>query len=808
MTAEGKKDPAKMLEKSEEARKLELFEADLRDSAFPENLPPEILESFEEVIQRYKNYAEKDDSEKLRRAFVFAYKAHGPQLRKTGEPYIIHPLATTEILTELEVDTDTLVAALLHDTVEDTDVSVSLISELFGEDVALLVDGVTKLGRIPYSSKEETQAENMRKMFLAMAKDIRVVLIKLADRLHNMRTIKHLPPDKQIEKAKETKDIYAPLAHRLGIYKIKWELEDLCLRYLDRDAYYELVGAISQKRSEREEFLSEVVSELQKRIGEMGIDAEIEGRPKHFYSIYNKMKKQGKTLDQIFDLFACRIIVNTVSDCYAVLGLVHDLYYPMPGRFKDYIAMPKPNMYQSLHTTVIGKKGTPFEVQIRTFSMHRTAEYGIAAHWRYKDGGTVGPHNSPDSIDNKLSWLRQLLDWQGESKDAGEFLDTLKNGLVADEVFVFTPKGDVISLPAHSVPIDFAYTIHSGVGNRMYGAKVNGRIVPLTYELQNGDIVEILASEKVHGPSRDWLKIVKSSAARSKINQWFKKEMRDENVAHGREVIERDIKKTGFTYAQLTRADFMETVLRKQSFGSLDDMLAAVGYGGIPASKIIGRLKDEYIKSLPEEERFNLGYRVTSGGQVVYSPLPSGITEENLILSSKALPKSKTIRKNRKGNDSGIVVKGIDNCLVHLSRCCSPVPGDSIIGYVTRGNGVGVHRTDCSNIRNILKNSGDTAKDAEKASRLIDVYWDQRGEQDSYQVEISILAHDRRHLLADISNAISDEKVSIITAQLQAMKDVTANFNMTIEVKSQNQYDRVVGRLKAIRDVIEVRRGH
>jgi len=797
-----------MLEKSEEARKLELFEADLRDFTFPDNLAPEILESFEEVIQRYKSYTEKDESDKLRRAFVFAFKAHGPQLRKTGEPYIIHPLATTEILTELEVDTDTLVAALLHDTVEDTDVSVSIISELFGEDVALLVDGVTKLGRIPYSSKEETQAENMRKMFLAMAKDIRVVLIKLADRLHNMRTIKHLPPEKQMEKAKETLDIYAPLAHRLGIYKIKWELEDLCLRYLDRDSYYELVGAISQKRSEREEFLSEVVSELQKRIGEMGIDAEIEGRPKHFYSIYNKMKKQGKTLDQIFDLFACRIIVSTVSDCYAVLGLVHDLYYPMPGRFKDYIAMPKPNMYQSLHTTVIGKKGTPFEVQIRTFSMHRTAEYGIAAHWRYKEGATAGPHNSQETIDTKLSWLRQLLDWQGDSKDAGEFLDTLKNGLVVDEVFVFTPKGDVISLPAHSVPIDFAYTIHSGVGNRMYGAKVNGRIVPLTYELQNGDIVEILASEKVHGPSRDWLKIVKSSAARSKINQWFKKEMREENILHGREVMERDIRKTGFTFAQLTRADYMETVLRKQSFISADDMYAAVGYGGIPASKIISRLKDEHIKTLPEDERFKLGYRVTQAGQVVYSPLPTGITEENLIISSKALPKSKTVRKNKKLNESGIVVKGIENCLVHLSRCCSPVPGDPIIGYVTRGNGVGVHRTDCSNIRNILKNSGDTAKDAEKASRLIDVYWDERGEQESYQVEISILAHDRRHLLADISNAISEEKVSIITAQLQAMKDVTANFNMTIEVKSQNQYDRVVGRLKAIRDVIEVRRGH
>ncbi len=807
MSPDSKKDANRSAEAAEEARAQELFEASLRDPSFPSDIPAEILDSFNEIIQRYKSYAEKDDTEKLRRAFVFAYKAHTNQRRKTGEPYIIHPIATAEILTELEVDTDTLCAALLHDTVEDTSVTLALIQELFGEDVALLVDGVTKLGRIPYSSKEEIQAENMRKMFLAMAKDIRVVLIKLADRLHNMRTIKHQPPEKQIEKAMETRDIYAPLAHRLGIYKIKWELEDLCLRYLDKDAYYELVGAISQKRSEREEFLAEVISELQRRIAEMGIEAEIEGRPKHFYSIYNKMKKQGKTLDQIFDLFACRIIVNTVSDCYAVLGLVHEMFYPMPGRFKDYIAMPKPNMYQSLHTTVIGKKGIPFEVQIRTMAMHRTAEYGIAAHWRYKEGKTQGAASSPDSLENKLTWLRQLMDWQGESKDAGEFMDALKSGLAAEEVFVFTPKGDVISLPAHSVPIDFAYNIHSGIGNRMYGAKVNGRIVPLTYELQNGDIIDVLTSEKVHGPSRDWLKIVKSPSARSKINQWFKKEMRDENIARGKEMIVSEIKKSGFTVVNLTKNEFMEVALRKQSFGSADDMYAAVGYGGIAASKIVGRLKDEYIKSLPEEDRFALGYRVTSGGQVVYAPLPTGITEENTILSPKALPKSGK-KGNRKRNDSGVIVKGVENCLVHLSRCCSPVPGDAIIGYITRGNGVGVHRTDCTNIRNILKYSGGSAKDAEKASRLIDVYWDERGEQESYQVEISILAHDRRHLLADISNAISEEKVSIISAQLQAMKDVTANFNMTIEVKGQTQYDRVVGRIKAIRDVIEVRRGH
>ncbi|MDD4096741.1 MAG: bifunctional (p)ppGpp synthetase/guanosine-3',5'-bis(diphosphate) 3'-pyrophosphohydrolase [Oscillospiraceae bacterium] len=797
-----KKDNKDMGER-DAVRDAELFEQTLRDSSMPDSVDPAVLDAFEEIITRYKGYTDTDESEKIRRAFVFAYKAHGEQLRRTGEPYIIHPLATTEILTELEVDTDTLVAALLHDTVEDTAVDLSIIEELFGSEVVQLVDGVTKLSKISYSSKEEVQAENMRKMFLAMAKDIRVVLIKLADRLHNMRTMKHLSPEKQLEKALETRDIYAPLAHRLGIYKIKWELEDLSLRYIDRDAYYELVGAISQRRSERELFLHEVVAELQAKVVEMGIRAEIEGRPKHFYSIYNKMKVQGKNLDQIYDLFACRVIVGSVADCYAVLGLVHEMYYPMPGRFKDYIAMPKPNMYQSLHTTVIGKKGIPFEVQIRTLAMHRTAEYGIAAHWRYKQGpgsGKVGQ----EALDNKLAWLRQLLDWQGDSKDAEEYMDSLKTGLIADEVFVFTPKGDVISLPKKSTPIDFAYNIHSGVGNRMYGAKVNGRIVPLSYELQNGDIVEILASEKVHGPSRDWLKMVKSASARSKINQWFKKEMRDENIAHGKEIIERDVKKTGFTVDQLLKPAYVEIALKKFSFGNIEDMYAAVGYGGIPASKIIGKLKDEHIKAMPEEERFALGYRVTPAGQVVYSPLQANIAEDGEISKSK----TKTKGQRRKQDETGVRVKGIDNCLVHLSRCCSPMPGDPIIGFVTRGNGVGVHRTDCANIKNILKNAGESGRDAEKASRLIDVYWDARGETGGFQIEVSILAHDRNHLLADVSNAISEEKVSILSASLKAMKDVTANIRMTIEVRSQSQYDRVVGRLKAISDVIEVRRGH
>ncbi len=752
------------------------------------------------IVDRYLAYTGEKTCDKIIEAYDFAQSAHDQQLRATGEPYIIHPLAVAEILTELEVDQDTLIAALLHDTVEDTGITIDEIKEKFGEDVASLVDGVTKLNRIPYSSKEEIQASNFRKMFLAMAKDIRVVMIKLADRLHNMRTMRHMSLEKQIEKARETLDIYAPLAHRLGIYKIKWELEDLCLRYIDRDSYYELVGSISQKRSERENYLEEIIVQLQAKIKEMGIKAEIEGRPKHFYSIYRKMEKQDKGIDQIYDLFATRIIVDTVADCYAVLGLVHELYKPMPGRFKDYIAMPKPNMYQSLHTTVIGPRGIPFEVQIRTFAMHRTAEYGIAAHWRYKEA--IKASNKGEPLDSKLSWLRQLLEWQNDMRDAGEFMESLKSGLVADEVFVFTPKGEVRSLPAGSVPIDFAYNIHSGIGNKMYGAKVNGRIVPLTYELKNGDIVEILTSEKVHGPSLDWLKIVKSASARTKISQWFKKEMREENVHRGKEVVEREIRKSGFTTAQLLKPDYLESVFRRYTLNSLEDMYAAIGYGGISAGKIIPKLRDEHIRSLSEDERIKLGYRLTHSGQVVYSPQTKKIDEEGTTA------RSRSSRNKSPSYDQGIVVKGIKNCLVRLSRCCSPVPGDPIIGYVTRGKGVAVHRTDCSNIRHLLSSAAGSAETAERASRLIDVAWAKEDTGSSYQVELKILARDRRHLLAEVSNAISEEKVSILSGKITAMKDVTATLIMTIEVNNQQQYDRVLGRIKAVKDVIEVRRGH
>lgn len=788
----------------------------LRDETWPEDIGEDIMELFDEVITKFESYAAKpEDVEMVRRAFIFAYKAHRDQKRKTGESYITHPIATAQILTELEVDAETLVAAFLHDTVEDTPVTDGLVRELFGEEVSLLVDGVTKLERIPYSSKEEQQAENMRKMFLAIAKDIRVILIKLADRLHNMRTMKHQDPEKRKEKAKETLDIYAPLAHRLGIYKIKWELEDLCLRYTDPDAYYELVGAISQKRSEREKFLDKVVGEMNAKISQMGIHAEIEGRPKHFYSIYHKMKTQDKNLDQIYDIFACRIIVDTVSDCYAVLGLVHEMYYPMPGRFKDYIAMPKPNMYQSLHTTVIGKEGVPFEVQIRTLAMHRTAEYGIAAHWKYKENGSSNASRST-SFDNKLSWLRQILDWQGESKDAGEYLDSLKTGLVAEEVFVFTPKGDVFSLPLHSCPIDFAYTIHSGIGNRMYGAKVNGRIVPLSYEVQNGDIIEILTSDQIKGPSRDWLKMVKTSSAKSKINAWFKRETRDENILEGKEAVEREMKKLGFTPQQLLQKDHVEVILKKTTQNTLDDLYAAIGYGVITAQKVVGRLRDEYIRALPEDERFELGYRVTSGGQVVYQPeirevldeKSIGATPSAVLTSAQERSHSNKSASSKNRPENSVVVTGIDNCLVHLSRCCNPLPGDEIIGYITRGNGVGVHRKDCSNIKNIVRNATASARAAERASRLIEVYWsDQDHSQTTFPAEFTVIAHDRRHLLADISNAIAEERIPISSAQMAAMKDITARFTMTIEVKDQTQLDRVLGRIKAIRDVIEVRKG-
>jgi len=798
---------------------------------------PEIRELMGTVVSKAEAYLREPVGERLWKAYEFARTAHEGQTRANGEPYIFHPVETALILTDYEVDAETLCGALLHDTVEDTGRTLDDVREQFGETVAELVDGVTKLEKISYSSKEEVQAENFRKMFLSMARDIRVVLIKLADRLHNMRTIQYMTEEKQKEKAHETLDIYAPLAHRLGIYRMKWELEDLCLRYIDREAYYELVGAIAQKRTEREQMLAQVIAEIRARIESMGIHGDIDGRPKHFYSIYRKMQTQAKSLDQIYDLFATRVVVDTVADCYAVLGAVHDLYRPMPGRFKDYIAMPKPNQYQSLHTTVFGPKGVPFEVQIRTKDMHRTAEYGIAAHWKYKEGaqgaggaaakGKGGKDaKEGEAYDEKLAWLRQLLEWQKEMRDAGEFMESLRNGLVSDEVFLFTHPCDSVTLPAGAEPIDLATNIHSGIGHRMYGAKVNGRIVPLTYELQNGDIVEILTSDKVHGPSRDWLKIVKSSSARSKINQWFKKEMREENIERGKEAFEKELRKLSLTPSQLlARGDVLDPVLRRYSLSSVDDMYSAIGFGGLSAGKVISRLREEYIRYLPEEERTRLGYRLNAQGQLVHVPgatpvpsqiVPAGLaqagqkaTEEALVAAAAAMVTQRPQRRptNKSG---GVVVKGIDNCLVVFSRCCGPVYGDSIVGFITRGKGVAVHRTDCANIRSLLSPSDSTRtpRETEEAARLIEVTWAGESPGAAYKVEMTVLANDRRHLLADISSAIAEEKVSIVAASMKVLKDFTASISMTVEVQGQDQLDRVFGRVKSIRDVIEVHRGH
>jgi guanosine-3',5'-bis(diphosphate) 3'-pyrophosphohydrolase len=760
--------------------------------------------TIERLYRLYKSYSPKQDMALLEEAVAYAMDAHSEQKRATGEPYIIHPLAVAEILTELEMDQETLCAALLHDTVEDTGITKDEIAERFGEDVANMVDGVTKLDKVSFHSKEELQAENFRKMFLAMAKDIRVVIIKLADRLHNMRTMKHLPQEKQKVKAQETLDIYAPLAHRLGIYKWKWELEDLCFRYLNTSAYYELVGSIAQRRSERETYLDQVVGEISTVLKRIGIEAEIEGRPKHFYSIYRKMIQKGKTIDEIYDLFACRIIVNDVADCYAVLGHVHEMYHPMPGRFKDYIATPKQNMYQSLHTTVIGPRGVPFEVQIRTFEMHRTAEFGIAAHYRYKSKS--GKKTQDIDYDQKLSWLRQLLEWQNDMKDADEYLESLKNGLIEDDVYVFTPRGDVVPLPQGAVPIDFAYSIHSGVGNSMYGAKVDGRIVPLTYELKNGEIVEILTSDQVNGPSRDWLNLVKSTSAKSKIRHWFKREMRDEDIAHGKEIVEREIKKTGFTQSQLLKTHFLEGIMRRYNCRTPDDLFANIGHGTLSVGKVVPRLRDEYIKSLSDHERQQLGYQLSATGQV--TTLPGSNKPEKIGEEQTEPKKIKTPHRSVSSNDYGIVVKGQSDCLVRLSRCCNPIPGDPIIGYTTRSEGIAVHRKSCPNIVHLLINSSLSPKDAQRAARLIEVDWNENDLCKSYEVTLKIIAQDRMKLLSDISNAIGAEAVSILSGTMSSHKNGTAVLKMRIEVEHKNQYDRVANRIKAVKSVIQVLRGN
>lgn len=720
----------------------------------------------ERLYSQTNKYLPNCDFDRINKAIEMATKAHANQKRKSGEPYAIHPLEVAIMLAEMEMDEATIIAGLLHDVAEDTEITLEMIKNEFGQEIADLVDGVTKLGRIPYTSKEEIQAENMRKMFLSMAKDIRVIIIKLNDRLHNMRTLEYISREKQIYKSKETLEIYAPLAHRLGIIKIKWELEDLCLRYLEPDIYYELVKKVAEKRKQREAFIAEIMDIIKNKTAEIGIDIYIDGRPKHFYSIYKKMVRQNKDIDQIYDLFAVRVIVDTVKDCYAVLGLVHELFKPMPGRFKDYIAMPKPNMYQSLHNTLIGSQGVPFEVQIRTWEMHKIAETGIASHWRYKNDGKSDPQ-----LDSKLVWIRQLLEVQKEMKDANEFMEAFKMDLFTDEVFVFTPKGDVINLPAGSTPIDFAYAIHSAVGNRMMGAKVNGEIKPLDYKLKNGDIVHIITSSVVNGPSRDWLKIVKSSQARSKINQWFKKEMREENIQKGREMLESQVKKLGLTWNDLFKTEWLAPIMKRYNFTSLDDMLSAVGFGGISTNKIISRLKEAYRKNIKAEQ------------------LPP-------LLEDEKLTKPEIAEKSVRHSDNGIIVKGVENCLVRLSKCCNPVPGDSIVGYVTRGRGVSVHRSDCVNILTGIDDS----------SRLIEVSWHTNRTAVTYPTEIIVIAHDRSDLLLEVINILSEAKLTCKAVNARVNKEGNAVINITIEIQDIEQLDRIIDKINKIKDVIEVSR--
>ena len=723
--------------------------------------------SVEDLIRRIRKYHPEDDMDLVRRAYQYAEKAHANQKRKSGEPYFSHPCAVAVILTDLMLDATTIAAGLLHDCVEDVDgVTQETIRQEFGQEVELLVDGVTKLSQLNFASREEAQAETLRKMFLAMAKDIRVVLIKLADRLHNMRTLKYQKPERQIPIARETLDIYAPLAHRMGVYTIKWELEDLSLRYIDPEAYQELVRLVGMKREERERLIADVSQQLSVRLREAGIKAEITGRPKHFYSIYKKMKTQNKTFDQINDLIALRVLVNTQQDCYFVLGVVHTMWPQVPGRFKDYISMPKANMYQSLHTTVVNQ-GKPFEVQIRTFDMHRTAEYGIAAHWRYKEGRA-----NENELDQKLSWLRRILDWQSDVRDPGEFGELAKVDLFADEVFVFTPKGDVISLPRGATPLDFAYRIHSAVGNRCIGAKVNGRIVPLAAQLQTGDFVEVMTSASSHGPSRDWLNIVKTSEAKAKIRAWLKKEQRDVNIPLGKDMLEKEAKRLGYSLNQLLKGEAPAIIEKRFSAQTLDDVYAMVGFGGLSCAQVINRLVDEYKKNNKAEE-----------------------AAAAIAAAAKEEPQQPP-RKQHQSSSNGVIVKGESGMLVRFARCCNPLPGDNIVGYITRGRGVSVHRADCVSLKD---------PDVEK-NRMIEVEWESQGADASYEAEIRLITYNRTGLLAEISVMLAAQNVPVSAISGHAYKESTYIFHVSIIIKDTAQLNRIIRELKKKPDVIEVDR--
>lgn len=731
---------------------------------------------YDILIARIRKYHPSTDVSLIEKAYKLAVEAHGDQRRKSGEPYIIHPLWVAIILADLEMDKETIAAGMLHDVVEDTKFTEEDIRKEFGAEVALLVDGVTKLGRLSYSSdKLEVQAENLRKMFLAMAKDIRVIIIKLADRLHNMRTLQFMTPAKQKEKAKETMDIYAPIAQRLGISKIKTELDDLALKYSQPEVFYDLVNQINARKTEREEFVEQIVDEVSTHMKNAGIKAEVNGRVKHFFSIYKKMVNQDKTVDQIYDLFAVRIIVESVKDCYAALGVIHEMYTPIPGRFKDYIAMPKPNMYQSLHTTLMSSVGQPFEIQIRTEEMHKTAEYGIAAHWKYKESND-GKKSVEAQEEEKLSWLRQILEWQRDMSDNREFLNLIKGDLdlFAEDVYCFTPQGDVKNLPNGSTPIDFAYAIHSAVGNKMVGARVNGKLVNIDYKIQNGDRIEILTSQNSKGPSRDWLNIVKSTQAKNKINQWFKKEFKESNIIRGKDMIATYCKAKSINLTNIIQPKYQEIVQKKYGFKDWESVLAAIGHGGLKEGQVVNRLAEEYGKD----------HRQAITDEVVLERVAEAAKNKVHIAKSK----------------SGIVVKGIDDMAVRFSRCCNPVPGDEIIGFVTRGRGLSIHRTDCINMIHL--------SEAERA-RLIPAEWETEVTEKSggqYLAEIKMYANDQQGLLMEISRIFTEENVDVKSMNVRTSKKGTATIEMGFIVHGREELERIVKKLQQLSGIIDIER--
>ena len=751
-------------------RKADASAKTMQDFTSPEEL-------YGELLAGIRKYHPSDDISMVEKAYRIAYDAHKDQKRRSGEPYIIHPLCVAIILADLELDKETIVAGLLHDVVEDTVMTDDEIRQEFSDEVALLVDGVTKLGQLSYSSdKLDTQAENLRKMFLAMAKDIRVILIKLADRLHNMRTLQYMKPEKQKEKARETREIYAPIAQRLGISKIKVELDDLSLKYLEPEVYYDLVDKVSLKKGERQAFIDDIVRNVKVHIRAAGINAEIYGRAKHLFSIYKKMVNQGKTIDQIYDLFAVRIIVDSVKDCYAALGVIHEMYKPVPGRFKDYIAMPKENMYQSLHTTLIGPGGTPFEIQIRTFDMHRVAEYGIAAHWKYKEASDGKKIDSQQKEEEKLVWLRQILEWQQES-DNQEFLSLLKSdlNLFNDSVYCFTPTGDVKTLPNGSTPIDFAYSIHSAVGNTMVGARVNGKLVTIDYQIQNGDRIEIITSANSKGPSADWLKIVRSTQAKNKINQWFKHERKEDNIVRGKELVASFCRTKGLNQAELLKPEYTEYVTKKYGFRDWDSVLAAIGHGGLKEGQIVNKLQEAYDRDHARR-----------------------ITDEDILKGAQGKMRDKVTHSK-----SGIIVRGIDDVSVRLSKCCSPVPGDEIVGFITRGRGVTVHRTDCINVVNMPQ---------EERYRLIDVEWagsafrSSEGNRKLYLAEIRIFAHNRTGLLVDITKIFTERHIDVRSVTSRTTKQGTATISYEFDVPGREALSELIGKIRQVESVIDIQR--